>query len=276
MSKIEFLWKLQNALRWSFSQEEIADILRDYESFFVSGSEEGKTEEDICKNLGNPSVIAQDLTESLGKKKMRPLSARIIKRMALSTALLLISLAYYFAVYESTHIVRDSIIMFTGFSVVLWLVLGGTFRGAPPVSYVMNASRKWLLPMVHVLLISMVAIFFFLIRILERELLSGVDILSYANIVINLRTVFVIIAFMMGAFSIYGFYRFSTYFFTITTHALGVVAYLSAAYNIMSQLTTASTFFNNIMLLFVVYGISVAFTFLFGFFVRATSRKGIK
>ena len=272
MNKIEFLWKLQNALRWTFSKEEIADVMRDYESFFVTGNEEGKTEQEICTNLGDPSAIAQELADSSGKKK----SKRIVKQMALTSALFLIGLAYYFAVYESNNIIRDSILMLTVFDAVLWFTIGGTFCGSPPVSCTKNAYRKWLLPIGHILLILMVAIFFILLHLLETKLLSGIDILSYAAIVINLRTVFFAIALIVGAFSIYGFYRLSTQFFFLTSHAVSVVAYLSAAYNIMSRLDTPENFNRYILLLFVFYGISIIITSLFAFFIRTTSRKGIK
>ena len=276
MSKIDFLRKLQDSLHWTFSQEEIADILSDYESFFATGGEEGKTEKEIIANLGSPSAIAQDLAESLGKKKLRPLSARIIKRIALSTTLFLISLVYYFAVYASNNIVRDSILMFAGFSVVLWFALGGTFRGSPPVSRFVNASWNWLLAIGHILLLCIVAVFFILLLRLESELLSGIDVLPYAQIVIALRTAFVIIALIIGAFSIFAFYRFSTQYFTVTSHAVGAVAYFSAAYNVMSQLNTPEFFYRAILLIFVVYCISIFFTSLFAFFIRITSRKGIK
>lgn len=65
MNKQEFLKELKQNLR-GFSQEEIDDILYDYEEHFSIGLSSGKTEEEIAEDLGNPKDIAQQYKKAKG------------------------------------------------------------------------------------------------------------------------------------------------------------------------------------------------------------------
>ena len=56
MTKNEFLKILENGLK-DFPQEELQDILYDYKEHFYNGEKEGKTEEEIINELGDPYVI---------------------------------------------------------------------------------------------------------------------------------------------------------------------------------------------------------------------------
>jgi len=273
MDKLEFLFRLRNALRWTFSSDEIADILRDYESFFATGSEEGKTESAICDGFGHPSVIARDLAVALEKKKTRPLSARIIRRKVFSMALFVVGLTYCFGVYQSNNILRDSIIMLVGFSVIMWFSVGGTFRGSPPVSIADSKARKLLLPIGHIFLVSAVASCYFFLRYIESKWQSAIDVSSYgaalAIIIITLGSAAVLI----GVLSIIGFYRLSPQFFTITTHAAGVVAHSFMAYSYLMRVDNPLVFGTSFMYILVIYGSSVVLTLLFALLISATSKR---
>ena len=61
MRKDDFLEILKDYLKNSFSQDEIMDILRDYEEYFIDGEIEGKTEMEIISSLGSPKEIAKAL-----------------------------------------------------------------------------------------------------------------------------------------------------------------------------------------------------------------------
>lgn len=58
MNKNEFLKELASLLS-DLPSDERQEILFDYEEHFSIGLEEGKTEEEIIENLGNPSSIAK-------------------------------------------------------------------------------------------------------------------------------------------------------------------------------------------------------------------------
>ena len=58
MTKQEFLQRLEAHLR-PLDDAERAEILSDFEEHFAAGAESGKTEEEICAELGNPYTCAQ-------------------------------------------------------------------------------------------------------------------------------------------------------------------------------------------------------------------------
>jgi hypothetical protein len=59
MNKEEFLRDIEKALG-KIPEAESAEILYDYEEHFMVGKENGKTEEEICLELGNPTDIANN------------------------------------------------------------------------------------------------------------------------------------------------------------------------------------------------------------------------
>jgi len=60
VNKDQFLLKLENSLK-KLPPQEREDILQDFEEHFAMGLEEGKTEEQIARDLGSPQSIAKDL-----------------------------------------------------------------------------------------------------------------------------------------------------------------------------------------------------------------------
>jgi len=62
----EYLHELKESLTTRLAPEELADILRDYESFFAAGLEEGRSEEDIARELGSPAYLARNLLVEQG------------------------------------------------------------------------------------------------------------------------------------------------------------------------------------------------------------------
>lgn len=64
MDKITYLKILKDSLSGKIKDNELEDIISDYESFFATGVEEGKTEDQISEELGKPQDIASSLTES--------------------------------------------------------------------------------------------------------------------------------------------------------------------------------------------------------------------
>ena len=61
MKKEDFLEILRDYLKKGFSEDEVMDILRDYEEYFVDGIIEGKSEIEIIQSLGSPKEIANEL-----------------------------------------------------------------------------------------------------------------------------------------------------------------------------------------------------------------------
>ncbi|MHB8063733.1 MAG: HAAS signaling domain-containing protein, partial [Ruminiclostridium sp.] len=72
MKQTEYLRELKENLESQISPEELKDILSDYESFFVSGREDGKTDDEISQELGSPAFLAKSLLEDhIGKETIQ-------------------------------------------------------------------------------------------------------------------------------------------------------------------------------------------------------------
>lgn len=63
MNQSEFIRILKEQLQDRMSEHELTEIINDYESFFVSGREEGRTDNQIAEELGSPIILATSLLE---------------------------------------------------------------------------------------------------------------------------------------------------------------------------------------------------------------------
>ncbi|MET3290397.1 UNVERIFIED_CONTAM: putative membrane protein [Brevibacillus sp. OAP136] len=68
LTRLEFIQELDGLLR-SLSDKERLDILADYTKHFLSGMEQGKSEEEIAASLGSPEMIAQHIIEARGQER---------------------------------------------------------------------------------------------------------------------------------------------------------------------------------------------------------------
>jgi len=60
MNKNIFFMELQHLLK-KLPEEDIQDIMRDYEEYFLIGMKEGKTEDEIITKLGSPKQVAKEI-----------------------------------------------------------------------------------------------------------------------------------------------------------------------------------------------------------------------
>lgn len=61
MNKLEYLRTLENALHTRLSQREVNDVIRDYAEYFAEGARQGKTDEEMAANLGDPIEVARQV-----------------------------------------------------------------------------------------------------------------------------------------------------------------------------------------------------------------------
>ncbi|MED3481740.1 DUF1700 domain-containing protein [Bacillus toyonensis] len=89
MNKNEFLKKLSSALK-NIPNSEKKDIISEYETHFISGKQEGKSEEEISKDLGNPTTIAKEINVTYvinnadNKRNLQNIITAIFSVMSLS------------------------------------------------------------------------------------------------------------------------------------------------------------------------------------------------
>lgn len=73
MNRSEYIAQLTAALRGKLAFDEIEDIVRDYQEFFDEGVRQGKSEEQVAAELGNPRDVAQQI---LSEERETPLRAQ--------------------------------------------------------------------------------------------------------------------------------------------------------------------------------------------------------
>ena len=77
MKKEDFLEILKDYLKKGFSEDEVTDILRDYEEYFVDGIIEGKSEIDIIQSLGSPNEISNELLAEINIKSENKVKGKL-------------------------------------------------------------------------------------------------------------------------------------------------------------------------------------------------------
>ncbi|MFT8312608.1 MAG: RDD family protein [Sporolactobacillus sp.] len=70
MKQTEFIHELEIQLKGNISENDLREVLSDYESFFISGREEGRTDDQISAELGSPSYLAQSLRDEQNQKNL--------------------------------------------------------------------------------------------------------------------------------------------------------------------------------------------------------------
>lgn len=71
MTKNEYLNSLKSYLK-NLPDDEIREILLDYEEHFIIGREKGRTEDEIADELGTPKEVADSILQSIGAEAPPP------------------------------------------------------------------------------------------------------------------------------------------------------------------------------------------------------------
>ncbi len=61
MNKLEYLKTLETALQTRMGQQEVNEVIRDYAEYFAEGARQGKSDEEIAANLGDPIEVARQV-----------------------------------------------------------------------------------------------------------------------------------------------------------------------------------------------------------------------
>ncbi len=77
MTRVEYIRQLEFSLSGKLSKKEISDILRDYTEYFEAGKAEGKSEEEIVRALGIPSVVAAQILSENEEERTAEKSAPV-------------------------------------------------------------------------------------------------------------------------------------------------------------------------------------------------------
>ncbi|MDR0935133.1 MAG: DUF1700 domain-containing protein [Oscillospiraceae bacterium] len=278
MNKTLFLAQLQDALRWKLKPQEVSDIIADYEGFF--NSDDGKSEAEICADLGDVRAIAADI---IAEAARRP--AREVKNYsALKWKLLLIALGFfipgYFVFLAPTYgnllgnLFTTALVSLLVFIGVFALILT---KGANiPSERFQKSGRQKYIPIIicHIIFIVAIVINFvtydnWLVSMVNEPTQYGDSVFGNWDLYTRLGSIFLLIL------SLVGFYRSSPYYFTVSVHAIGVLAFHIAQLYTLRNLMGGdlSLVRGQHLLAFVVYAVAVIASLALAFYIRRLKRR---
>lgn len=118
MTRKEFLTELETSLEGKLAEDEVREILNDYDDIFENSIYEGKTEEAVVLELGSPAKIARKILDDapiLEKENVYKLQINKGSKAAANTA----SLSSRFGAYVLDSIIGSIIILAIIFSAYL-------------------------------------------------------------------------------------------------------------------------------------------------------------
>ena len=126
MTQNQYLDKLRNNLRFRFSEDEIEDIISDIRECFEAGIAEGKTEEEVCLDLGTPKDAAVSILSEQEKG-----ASGFITRLAEYWLPVLISIAvlgifFYSGFTEHSMLTYTANIILYIIPLIFWFLLERT------------------------------------------------------------------------------------------------------------------------------------------------------
>lgn len=277
MEKQDFLNKLRKALRRTFTKQEINDILADYEGFFISGMNDGKSEDKICVELGDPEVVALELMKELPQTKFIPsisLSKDILIKV-FAAILTIFVFSYYFIIYPDFNLVRDSIVLFFVFAIVLLLAFYGKRKANKSQIIVLSAGHIFLLG-ISILADTFIKNFIYYASRITPDNLTPkpntvmskifdhlTDIESLVTFLSAIVYIFIALSILITIVAIWGFYRSTPLSFTLIVHAAGSMNYIGGVYKITHDLQDIESFIYYMDSAFKIYCVSIILTIIF-------------
>ncbi|MBE7122878.1 HAAS signaling domain-containing protein [Bacillus cereus] len=141
MNKSEFLKQLSSSLR-NMPNLEKKDIISEYETHFISGKQDGKSEEEISKKLGNPKTIAKELNVTYAisnadnKRSLKNIITALFSVMSLSFLNFIFIIIAFFVLLFLLPLLLALIIATPLLIISPILLIGvGLFKGFHQISY---------------------------------------------------------------------------------------------------------------------------------------------
>ena len=141
MNKSEFLEQLSSSLR-NMPNSEKEDIISEYETHFISGKQDGISEEEISKKLGNPKTIAKELNVSYAisnadnRRSLKNIMKALFSVMSLSLLNFIFIIIAFFVLLFLLPLLLALIIATPLLIISPILLIGlGFFKGFHQISY---------------------------------------------------------------------------------------------------------------------------------------------
>ncbi len=244
-----FFKQLNKELRHRYDKKDAINVLKDYDEFFNIEMEQGKSEEEVCAVLGNPSAIAQSLSAELSPgagTSPRFLSKSLLQACALIAAICAVAA---FAVYRSEtagkSLLYEFLLYYPLTALLLWLVLRHTktslMQGKSPASSARPASKKFallLLGLFHLVCISSIcSVIYYTNRMTDFDRLPfEIEPRQIGPLISNAFFTFILALCAIIILSVMHYHRISILYYSTACHALAVQAMLLIYNNILHRM----------------------------------------
>lgn len=278
MDKQNFLNKLHKSLRRTFTKQEIRDIIADYEGFFISGANDGKSEEEICIELGDPAAVALELMQELPQPVSSISLSKDILIKIFAAALTLFGFSYYFIIYSNYNLIRDGIVLFVVFAVVLLLALyvkRSSDKSGKTQIIILSAGHIFLLVIVIMIDTFIKELLYYAISLTPLtpkpntiigkmfKLFKLADIEYLTNFLATIVYTSAIVFLLIAITAVLGFYRSTPLYFTLLIHAAGALNYIGGVYRILNDMQDMESFTRYMDASFKIYCVSIGMALIF-------------
>ena len=161
MDKSTYLKRLEMALREKYAEPQVRDILSDYEDFFASGAEAGKSEAELCAEFGPPEQAAGELKSESEAETPRGLMQFTIACSVLAIAFIAVFWIFR-EVFLAPHIQLPNAVSF-GLALLFPLSLEGVLAVWFSRNISPRGGMKWIPAVQAVLAVPVIAALVWLI-----------------------------------------------------------------------------------------------------------------
>jgi uncharacterized membrane protein len=260
-NKSSFMYELNWELLWKYDKKEAKDIIDDYEEYFELGLLDGKSEEDICKELGSPLDLVRAIFPETTKFR-RYINKKILHRFILAFVMLSIITYLIVTLDDNKHMVL-TVCLLTPFVIIgLWTLFGDPLYSLSWFSSSeskKNLSKLLVYHLFHTLLI--LSLFWFM----KFEILTwgikkspfGMEMFEIGPFVTNILYGIIIILISLLFFGVHKYIKTSIYYFSIIVHEIGIIGTIICYMNTMYKIDESSKYKEYVNLDLLPYLISI-------------------
>lgn len=241
-TKKEFCKTLKHLLLWKYNSNEIKTIIGEYEGYFDTGKDFGKSEEKICAELGSPLAIVREVNlENKCRGYLRYLlNKRVLIR--LSILALLVGL-FMWAIYKGlwTQLEdRSTFILYPTLSLLGWYLLGGKLFSLTWLGQVKDPYRTIKITILHSIYLLMAILSFSLITkvFFSWDIIYARNSGSFSQLKTNTIYILLIVLIIAVGIMIAALYEYRYHgieYYSLICHGIGLACTILEYTNILNR-----------------------------------------
>ena len=259
LNQTSYLLQIKNNMLFYFHHADISSTLKDLKLFFDSGREHGKSESDLCIELGSPKELVTDLLEE-NRNKMNTI---IPIYLFIGISICALTVFIYGSLNAALWSLPVAII-----PVYAWCICGGSCLFEIQNSKSHKINNRFFLFFFTFFLVLPQQITTIITHYLDKEIYLT-DLKSFVLITYYLSKISILFLFLYSLRAIYKLYYADIIFIYDLILAIGVIC---SSYTFITYLNSFNAPSGILCISFLPYAASIICCFLFSRYIR---RKGI-